>query len=377
MIGTPSPLLEVDGLFRCVRPPPWPGRGLAARAATHRPCPQRRQLSVRRGETLGIVGESGCGKSTLARCLVRLLEAEAGSIRFDGEDVPSPQGQRLRAFNRTRPDGLPGPLRLAQPAHDGGRRCCARRSRVHRLRGRRRPIPGADRRAPGAGAPAAPMRPTAIRTSSRGGQRQRIGIARALAVEPECLIADELVSALDVSVQAQVVNLLLELQERLRPDGPVRRPRPPAGAPHLAPGGGDVSRAHRRDRRDRSAFSACPSTPTPRPFSAPRRASIRTRRTKRRGGRGASCRARWPMPAGCPFHPRCPYVFERCRIERPLLAPRPGGGLAACHLPELPDKDRPLGHDTPGVGRSVSRHHAQCPVRLSYEAGNPGSPWRR
>ncbi|MEO6300314.1 MAG: ATP-binding cassette domain-containing protein, partial [Paracoccaceae bacterium] len=170
-------------------------------------------LSVHRGETLGIVGESGCGKSTLARCLVRLHEVSAGRVVFDGTDIASLTGTARRAFNRRVQMIFQDPYGSLNPRMTV-RQILTEALAVHNMR------PAADR----------PARIAELLTLVRlpqdsadryphefsGGQRQRIGIARALAVEPEVLVADELVSALDVSVQAQVVNLLLELQERLK-----------------------------------------------------------------------------------------------------------------------------------------------------------------
>src|SRR5205823_964964 len=167
---------------------------------------------VKRGETLGIVGESGCGKSTLARCLVRLHQPDAGRIDYAGLDVLNLNGAERRAYNRRVQMVFQDPYSSLNPRLTV-RQTLSEAIAFHRLRQGeaiaervaelldlvRLPADAADR----------------YPHEFSGGQRQRIGIARALAVEPECLVADELVSALDVSVQAQIVNLLLELQERL------------------------------------------------------------------------------------------------------------------------------------------------------------------
>ncbi len=169
-------------------------------------------FSVKRGETLGIVGESGCGKSTLARCLVRLYQPDAGRIDYGGVNVLALDGAERRAYNRRVQMVFQDPYSSLNPRMTV-RQTLAEAIGFHNLRqgdaiGQRvaelldlvrLPSDAADR----------------YPHEFSGGQRQRIGIARALAVEPECLIADELVSALDVSVQAQIVNLLLELQARL------------------------------------------------------------------------------------------------------------------------------------------------------------------
>jgi oligopeptide/dipeptide ABC transporter ATP-binding protein len=163
-----------------------------------------------------------------------------------------------------------------------------------------------------------------------GGQRQRIGIARALAVEPECLIADELVSALDVSVQAQVVNLLLELQERLRLT--------------ILFVAHDLRLVRHISHRVAVMYLGyiVEIADTERAFSAPRHpytqallAAAPSMDPKRRR-RTVAARGELPSPlnppSGCPFHPRCPHAFDRCRVERPPLTPRVGGDLSACHL---------------------------------------------
>jgi len=289
-------------------------------------------FSVRRGETLGIVGESGCGKSTLARCLVRLIEADRGTILYDGADVRALAGAERRAFNRRVQLIFQDPYSSLNPRMTV-RQTLVEALQVHRLR-----------------PPAAiPQRVAELIDLVRlprdaldryphefsGGQRQRIGIARALSVEPQCLIADELVSALDVSVQAQVINLLLELQERLELTvlfvahdlRLVRHISHRVAVMYLG-------RIVELDRTERLFSAPCHPYTQALLSAAPELDPTRRSRT-------AAVRGELPspvaIPPGCPFHPRCPYVFEACRSERPDLYPLPGGGRAACHLVRLPE----------------------------------------
>ena len=169
-------------------------------------------LQLKSGETLGVVGESGCGKSTLARCIVRLYEPQQGSIRYHGKDIFDTDARKDRSYNRRVQMMFQDPYSSLNPRMTAGQ-ILSEALQVHDMRPKSE-IPGRVAELLDLvrlSADAADKLPHEF----SGGQRQRIAIARALAVEPEVLIADELVSALDVSVQAQVVNLLLELQEKL------------------------------------------------------------------------------------------------------------------------------------------------------------------
>ena len=284
-------------------------------------------FSVKRGETLGIVGESGCGKSTLARCLVRLYQPDAGRIDYGGVNVLALEGAERRAYNRRVQMVFQDPYSSLNPRMTV-RQTLAEAIGFHNLRqgeatGQRvaelldlvrLPSDAADR----------------YPHEFSGGQRQRIGIARALAVEPECLIADELVSALDVSVQAQIVNLLLELQARLKLTvlfiaHDLRLVRHISHRVAVMYLGAIVELAGTETLFTKPAHPYTAALLKAAPELDP------GRRTVVDAVRG-ELPSPLAIPAGCPFHPRCPFVMDRCRIERPLLTERGPGHIAACHL---------------------------------------------
>ncbi len=169
-------------------------------------------FDIKRGETLGLVGESGCGKSTTGRAILQLYKPTGGKVLFDGEDLNTLHGNDMRLHASQDADDLPGPLRIAEPAYVGARH--HRRAAADPQAGQR-PRSARDRvaelmRIVGLN----PYYATRFPHEFSGGQRQRIGIARALAVSPDFIVCDEPVSALDVSIQAQIINLLEELQEQ-------------------------------------------------------------------------------------------------------------------------------------------------------------------
>jgi oligopeptide/dipeptide ABC transporter ATP-binding protein len=251
-------------------------------------------FTIARGETLALVGESGCGKSTTGRLLLRLIEPTRG--RCASKAATSWRSAReLRAARRDLQMVFQDPYASLSPRMTVGadRRGAAG---LHGIGARPEAGARAWRAAAQVGLRARSTR-SAIRTSFSGGQRQRIGIARALALNASFIVVcDEPVSALDVSVQAQIVNLLQDLQARIRAHLSVHQPRPRGGAPHRRPRRGDVSRPHRRDRGQGAALRR--SAPSLHPGAALGRAAspIPTRRAGASCSR-ATCRARWTRRA--------------------------------------------------------------------------------
>ena len=288
-------------------------------------------LDVFKGETLGVVGESGCGKSTLARCLVRLHEPDAGAIVFEGAQVLQLAGPARRIYNRAVQMVFQDPYGSLNPRMTVGA-CIGEALAVHQI------VPPASITARvsellelvGLPVDAASRRPHEF----SGGQRQRIAIARALAVQPACLVADEPLSALDVSVQAQIANLFLELQERLGLTivfitHDLRLVR------HLAHRVAVMYLGRVVEIGPAQALFDAPRHPYTRGLiaSAPLLEPKRMAAAEAVTGEVPSPLA---PPPGCAFHPRCPLAIAQCRSEIPKLEMRGGLWPVACHRADIP-----------------------------------------
>jgi oligopeptide transport system ATP-binding protein len=282
------------------------------------------------GETLGLVGESGCGKSSLARALVRLVKVRSGQVLLEGRDILKLGGEALRQTRRHIQiifqdpfNSLDPRMTLAQTigealeAHQWGDSESARRARIAEL-------------LKSVGLDAASQAHRYPHEFS-GGQRQRIGIARALAVEPKLMICDEPVSALDVSVQAQIINLLKDLQQR-HGMACLFIAHDLAVVGHLSHRVMVMYLGRIVESAEAGALLQSPRHPyTQALISAAPSLDAATRRQRI----VLSGEAPSPLepPQGCPFHTRCPRaVFPRCGTEMPLLAEVAPGHKSACHF---------------------------------------------
>ena len=287
-------------------------------------------LEVWPGETLGLVGESGCGKSTLGRCLMRLYEITDGQILLNGTDISHLAQRQLRPYRRQMQMVFQDPYASLNPRRRVGD-LIAEPLRVHRRLGRAE-IERRLKELMGL----VGLHPDHLNRFPHefsGGQRQRIGVARALALEPKLIVADEPVSALDVSIQAQIVNLLADLQERLALTyifiahdlSVVRQVSSRIAVMYLGAiaetGPTELIYGSPAHPYTEALISAVPVPELDRPGKRER--IVLT-------GDVPS-----PMnpPAGCRFNPRCRYATDRCRTERPVLRPLPDGRQVACHYP--------------------------------------------
>lgn len=327
-VGPREPILEVRGLVKR-----FPIRaGVFRRVVGQVHAVSGVDLDLYDNETLGIVGESGCGKTTFGRTVLRLIEPTEGSIRYHGEDVVRASKSRMRELRRDLQIVFQDPYASLNPRmpvrdivgeplaiHKYGK--SEMRDRVAELLAAVGLLPEHGNRYP---------------HEFSGGQRQRIGIARALALRPKVVVLDEPVSALDVSIQAQVLNLLEDLQDEfdlsmmfIAHDLSVVR--------HISDRIAVMYLGRVVELADRDVLYEEPAHPyTHSLLSAVPVADPREERARRRVVLQGDVPSPAQPPSGCHFHPRCPLADDRCRVETPMLRLASPGHQVACHYPVPP-----------------------------------------
>jgi peptide/nickel transport system ATP-binding protein len=287
-------------------------------------------LKIMPGETVGLVGESGCGKSTLGRCMTRLYDITGGELYFEGVDITTKTLRQMRPLRQRMQMVFQDPYASLNPRRRI-RDLIAEPLRVHlrlnetEVRDRVRQLLDV--------VGLSPDHMDRFPHEFSGGQRQRIGIARAIALEPSLIVADEPVSALDVSVQAQIVNLLADLQERLSLTyvfiahdlSVVRQVSTRIAVMYL---GSIVELGSAND------IFAKPSHPyTQALISAVPQPDLKKAGERKRIVLTGDVPSPINPPQGCRFHPRCPLATDKCRTERPVLTEMAGTRSVACHYP--------------------------------------------
>ncbi len=316
-------------------------RSVFGRAKTYVKAVDGVSFTVEAGKTLALVGESGCGKSTVSRLVLRLIEADAGSVRFEGRDLGALKADDLRAFRRDAQIIFQDPYASLNPRMTVSQ-ILTEPLALHDL------VPAARRRERVAELlRLVGLEPRFARRYPHefsGGQRQRIAIARALAVEPKLIICDEPVSALDVSIRSQILNLLRDLQVRLGL-AYIFVSHDLAVVKHIADRVAVMNLGTIVETADAQALFAAPRHP----YSRALLSAIPVPRPRAKRSRivlQGELPSALHLPSGCRFHTRCPHAIERCRSEVPPLLADASGHATACHrTAELPPAEAIVPHD--------------------------------
>ena len=330
---TGEDLVQVTGLVKYF---PVRGSGLIPRTTGQVRAVDGVSLTLRRGQTLGLVGETGCGKSTLARCIAGLVPVTSGQVLFEGQDITRLPRAQLRRYRREIQMIFQDPYGSLNPRRRVGS-IIGDPFAVHKIASgaqRRRAVQELMERVG-----LNPEHYNRFPAEFSGGQRQRIGVARALALRPKLIIADEPVSALDVSIQAQILNLLADLQADFGLSylfiahdlEVVRHVSDEVSVMYL----GRIAEHGPKDPvydTPRHPYTAALLSAAP---AADPDAAAARQRILLTGDVPSPINP----PPGCRFHPRCPQAQDRCQAEEPLLEVKPGDPathVTACHFPLAP-----------------------------------------
>lgn len=301
--------------------------GLFKRTIGHVKAVEEISFTIDKGETLGIVGESGCGKSTTGRMIARVMDPTEGNIIFDGQDVTNLRGKRLRRYHQDVQMVFQDPYASLNP-----------RMSIQNIIGEPLEVNNIARGNELIETVNELLETVGLQPEDRqkyphefsGGQRQRIGVARALALNPKLIVADEVVSALDVSVQSQILNLLTDLKEELSlayifisHDLSVIR--------HISDRVAVMYLGHLVEIADKKRFFENTLHPYSQALLSAAPEPTRKRKRERIVLEGEVPSPANP-PTGCPFHTRCPFVMDICKEVKPKLQEQKEGHLVACHL---------------------------------------------
>ena len=319
-----TPLLEVTNLKKH-----FPiQQGLFSRVSGQVYAVDGVSFSIGRGETLGLVGESGCGKSTVGRTLLKLVEPTEGTIRVGGEDITGLDAAAMLPYRRRMQMIYQDPYASLNPRMTAGE-IVGEPLIVHQIG-----APQERRERTAALFERVGLRPEAIDAYPHefsGGQRQRIGIARALALNPELIVGDEPVSALDVSIQAQIINLLMDLQDEFQLSY-LFVAHDLAVVEHISHRVAVMYLGRIVEMTDKTSLFEMPLHP----YTEALLSAVPIPRASARARTRIILKGDVPSPinppAGCHFHARCPYAMPRCKVDVPELREVVPGHLASCHL---------------------------------------------